>query len=366
MKKTFTSLSLFIFTFVAQAQISITNTSMPLSGDTIRYSSATLASVGNYTATGANYVWNFSSLIPNSQKLREFKASLSTPYGFFFFPPKYGEKITDTVKLPVAVPGIPTITDIYNFYKKTATVFAVEGLGIKLAGFPVPNFYTDEDELYNFPLNYTDRDSTTFKFSTITSTLIPFVYKKQGYRITEADGWGSITTPYGTDNCLRVITTQYSIDTLRGSLTVGTFTVPFNFGFPNNQRSYQWLTTGEKIPYLEVSGNLVGTAFTPTQVKYRDHIQSFVGIKEQDLELALSVFPNPTNNQLVIITPQHQGAIQAEMVNLQGKVVLSQLLTQNSDIANQHLLNVSGLAKGLYVLNLSTPTSKQSLKISVQ
>ena len=84
------------------------------------------------------------------------------------------------------------------------------------------------------------------------------------------------------------------------------------------------------------------------------------------MELALSVFPNPTSNQLVVITPQLKGAIQAEMTDLQGKVVLSQILIQNSDIANQHVLNVAGLAKGLYVLNLSTPTSKQSLKISVQ
>jgi hypothetical protein len=366
MKKTFTNIALCLFTWSSQAQITITNTSMPLSGDTIRYSTAPVNSVGNYTATGANYVWDFSTLTPNGQKLRAFKASSLTPYSFFFFPPKYGELVTDTVKLPVTVPGIPTITDIYNFYKKTAVMFSTEGIGIKLSGIPVPNFFTDEDELYNFPLNYTDRDSTTFKFSTVTSTLIPFVYKKQGYRITEADGWGSITTPYGTVNCLRVITTQYSMDTLRGSLTVGTFTVPVNVGFPNYQRSYQWLTTTEKIPYLEVSGNLVGTNFTPTQVKYRDHIQSFVGIQEEQEALALSVFPNPTAGQLVIITPQHNTAITAEIVDLQGKVVLTQTLTQNLSIANQHTVNVSGLAKGLYVLNLSTPSSKQTLKISVQ
>jgi hypothetical protein len=366
MKKTITSLSLCVLAFSSQAQISITNTSMPLSGDTIRYSTSPVNSVGNYTVTGANYVWDFSTLIPNGQKVRAFKVSTATPYGFFFFSPKYGELITDTVKLPATIPGIPTITDIYNFYKKTAVMFSTEGTGIKLSGIPVPNFYTDEDELYNFPLNYTDRDSTTFKFSTVTSTLIPFVYKKQGYRITEADGWGSITTPYGTANCLRVITTQYSMDTLRGSLTVGTFTVPVNVGFPNYQRSYQWLTATEKIPYLEVSGNLVGTNFTPTQVKYRDHIQSFVGIQEQETALALSVFPNPTAGQLVIITPQYNTAITAEITDLQGKVVLSQTLTQNLSVANQHTINVSSLAKGLYVLNLSTPTSKQSLKISVQ
>ena len=156
------------------------------------------------------------------------------------------------------------------------------------------------------------------------------------------------------------------MDTLKGTLTVGTFTVPINTGFPNYQRSYQWLTTTEKIPFLEVSGNLVGTTFTPTQVKYRDHIQSFVGIQEQETALALSVFPNPTAGQLVIITPQYHTAITAEITDLQGKVVLTQTLSQNLSIANQHTINVAGLAKGLYVLNLSTPTSKQSLKISVQ
>ncbi len=366
MKKIITIISLCLFSLNSQAQISISNTSMPLSGDTIRYSTAPVNSIGNYTVTGTNYVWDFSMLIPNGQKLREFKPSFSTPYGFFFFPPKFGELATDTVKLPAAVPGIPNITDIYNFYKKTALIFATEGTGIKLSGIPVPNFYTDEDELYNFPLNFADRDSTTFKFSTVTSTLIPFVYKKQGYRITEADGWGSITTPYGTANCLRIITTQYSMDTLKGSLTVGTFTVPLNVGFPNYQRSYQWLTTTEKIPYLEVSGNLSGTNFTPTQVKYRDHIQSFVGIQEQETALALSVFPNPTDGQLVIITSQYGSAITAEIADLQGKVVLSQTLSQNLSIANQHTINISELAKGFYVLNLSTSSSKQSLKISVQ
>lgn len=352
-----TTISFCLLSIITQAQISITNASMPKSGDTLRFSTAPVSSVGNYTVTGANYVWDFSTLVPNGQRLREFKASTATPYAFFFFYPKFGEKTADTIKIP----GF-TMTDIYNFYKNTSTIFAVEGLGVKLSGIPVPNFYTDEDELYNFPLNYLDRDSTTFKFSTISNTLVPIVYKKQGYRITESDGWGSITTPYGTANCLRVITTQYSMDSIKGSL--GTF--PMNIGFPNNQRSYQWLTTGEKIPYLEVSGTLNGTIFAPTQVKYRDQIKVFIGIEEQEAELALSVFPNPTQGQLIVITPKNSSAIQAEIFDIQGKLVLTQSLNQNFELVNQHVINVSDLAKGMYVLNLSTPSSKQTIKISVQ
>ena len=44
------------------AQITITSANMPSSGDTIRYSNASLASVGDYTATGSNYNWDFSTL----------------------------------------------------------------------------------------------------------------------------------------------------------------------------------------------------------------------------------------------------------------------------------------------------------------
>lgn len=217
--------------------------------------------------------------------------------------------------------------------------------------------------MYKFPLDYLDRDSTTFEFSSVSSGLVPFTYKKAGYRITESDGWGTITTPYGTANCLRVVTTQYSKDSIFTTLLPS----PFNkFGFPNYQRSYQWLTLGEKIPYLEVSGNVVFGAFTPTQVKYRDVIRSFVGIEETENNLALTVFPNPANNQVIIVTPQLNQELKAEMSDLQGKLVFSTTFTDNSQMANQHLLNVSNLAKGFYVLSLVSSNKKQSLKISVQ
>ncbi len=351
------------FASILQAQITITTAQMPSSADTLRYSTTPVSSVGDYTITGSNHIWDFSTLIPNGQRLREFKPSFSTPYGFFFLPPKFGEKVTDTVKLPSVISNSLSITDIYSFYKKSSAEFIVEGLGIKLNGFPVPNFNSDDDELYKFPLNYLDRDSTTFAFSTLTSTMVPFVYKKRGYRITEVDGYGSITTPYGTANCLRVVTTQYSRDTVTTTLLPS----PFNkFSFPNNQRSYQWLTLGEKMPYLEVLGNVIFGVFTPTQVRYRDVIRSFVGIEENEKTLALSVFPNPSTNQLIIITPQLSNAITAQIVDLQGKIVLTEQLKSNNSFANEHTINVSGLAKGLYVLNLVSESEKQSLKISVE
>lgn len=374
MKKKLLILLVSCFSIPLFSQISITHTNMPVSGDTCRYTNAALSSVGDYTTTGANYVWDFSTLDSTSQTLREFKSITNTPYSFFgflFASTAYGEKTLDTVPIPtIPIPGIPSIslTDIYTFYSKSPislpTKFLAEGLGVKINGIPLPNTFTNEDELYFFPLNYTDRDSSTFRFSTLTTTLIPFQYIKQGYRITEVDGWGSITTPYGTEQCLRVVTTQYSIDTFK------VFNLPFlgtqSFGFPNYVRSYQWLSLGEKIPYLEVSGNLIAGNFTPNQAKYRDVIRSFVGIKEEIAPLALSVFPNPANTELSVIIPQNIHDVIAEITDLQGKIILTKTLAQNSNFVNQHLIDVSNIAKGVYLLKLSTGTSKQTLKISVQ
>ncbi len=365
MKKIYVFYALLITSTIGKSQITITNASMPSSADTIRYSIASNSSVGNYTATGTNYNWNFSTLNVIGQNLREFKPSFLTPYAFFFLPPKFGEKTQDTIPIP-AIPGVPalSITDVYSFYKKTTSFFAVEGIGIKLNGIPVPNFNTNEDELYLFPLNYTDRDSTTFTFSTVSSTLVPFQYKKNGYRITQADGWGSITTPYGTANCLRVVSTQYSIDTISTTLLPS----PFNkLGFPNNVRSYQWLTLGEKIPYLEVVGNLIGSNFTITQVKYRDIKRSSnVGLSETEQNLLISAFPNPATHELNLILPQTKTTVSLTITDLQGKMVLSREVENTTYSVNKHVINTSKLAPGLYLLNLSTATQNQSIKISIQ
>jgi hypothetical protein len=384
MKKNLLTLLINFFAFSLFSQISITASDMPVSGDTIRYSNARLSSVGDYTTTGANHTWHFDTLVSVSQAIRSFKTITQTPYSIYSFtwgPTALGEKVIDTVPLPnIPIPGIPSIkiTNLYNFYSKkpsfTPTRFVTEGTGVTITfsgtSVPLANTYSDEDELYNFPLSYLDRDSTTFRFSTyssLTASLIPITYIKQGHRITEVDGWGTVATPHGTVSCIRVVTTQYSIDTLKGTVTLPIIgTQPFAFGFPNYVRSYQWLTNGEHIPYFEVSGTLNGTNFNPNQARYRDNYINFVGIKEQSLNLALSVFPNPSTHQLTIITSKDNGSIKAELVDLQGKVVLSSNLNDNSNMVNQHVIDVSGFAKGMYILNLSNLEGKQSLKISIQ
>ncbi len=337
---------------VLNAQITVTSSNMPVVNDTIRYSTASLSSLGNYTASGANHIWDFSLLSPTGQGFRKFQSGLVTPYAFYFFYPKYGEKTQDSVGF-----SSYKFKNIYTFYKKTSSIFSGEGVGFSFSGVPLAGTYSDEDELYQFPLNYLDRDSSTFKFKVNLPSSVGS-YGKQGYRINEVDGWGTITTPYGTASCLRLISTQYSIDSIGTPLG--------NLGFPNYIRSYQWVTSTEKIPFLEVSGPLVGSNFTPAQVRYRDVLRTFVGVKEEQLNLLLTAFPNPSQNELTIIMAKTDESVLSEIADLQGKTVKTVVLDNNTDMVNQHKIDVSTLAKGLYILTISTKNGKQSLKISIQ
>jgi hypothetical protein len=354
-------LSAFLITgLTALSQITITNTNMPSAGDTLRLSIGSIASFPlNYATGGANETWAFDSLKPTSQMMRDFKtASSINP---FFFSSTCGEKTADTLDLFIA-----KFSNIHNIYKKSASAFAQTGVSMQYtaAPFPIPSNYTDMDELYMFPLNYGDRDSTTFKFSTPSFSAIPFTYKKEGYRITEADGWGTLSTPFGQVQCLRVVTTQYSQDSIKLTIPTGSITVPFNIGFPNYIRSYQWLTLGEKVPYVEITGNMLFGAFVPTQVRYRDYPRTFVGVNEIPAEIALGIYPNPAVNELNIIIPKNKN-YNLEIYDASGHVIIQKQLNNENSI-NKHGIDVSGLASGIYLGKITDGKTVQNFKFNKQ
>lgn len=363
-------LAFFVITsFLGQAQISINSANMPVSGDTARVSIPNILSLldaGNtdYQSTGANFFWNFTEMNTNEQMVRQFVPSGSTPYFFYFFTPRFGEKVLDSVPLPAIPVGSLTlvIKDVYNFYKKNSTTsFNSVGTGMMVSGLPLGSTAvgSDEDELYKFPLNYGNRDSTTFKFSTPTTTLIPFKYKKNGYRITEVDGWGYVSTPMGTEPCIRVVTTQYAQDSL--IITNPPFSLPFD----NFVRSYQWLTLGEKVPYFEVNGSLVAGIFIPNEVRYRDVPRSFVGIKEtEQLQLALAIYPNPAVNELNFVIPKTK-EVDLEIYSGSGQLVMKKTISNNETI-NKHVMDISKLAQGLYTGTLGDGKTVQNFKFIKQ
>lgn len=236
---------------------------MPQNGDTLRYSIAILDTsvLFNYNAVGANQIWRFDSLIPQRQGLYEYVASSQTPYGFFV-PNRIGEKIADTLVL-----GPVQLINLYDFYQNNSSSFKTTHRGFTLGAlpFPISQSFQDDDEVYQFPLNYQDRDSSNFRF-TFSNTLAGAYIENKGYRINEVEAWGSITTPYGTFNCIKVVTDVVSTDTVSFATN--------NFGIDSHIREYKWLSTTTKIPVATLTGPVIASVFIPTAVEYRDSVRS--------------------------------------------------------------------------------------------
>ena len=253
------------------AQIQITQSHMPSINDTIRYSSAT-GGTFNFKQTGANYNWNYSNLGITGQGLYNYQAVTSTPYSILLLSKlpfgAIGYKVADSIGS-----GQLAFKNLYNFFEKKSTVWRAVGTGFTLSALPVPTggIYSDYDEIFTLPLNYNDSDFTTFQVTTpLGNQLITLgSYKQKGTRTNKVEGWGSITTPYGSNiACLKIKSTVTEIDSIKLS------TPAINLGFPADRVEYKWLSTSEKIPVLEVVGTEIGGVFTPNQIRYRDRFRS--------------------------------------------------------------------------------------------
>lgn len=270
MKKFFMVL-LVVISVDLSAQIQITSSHMPSIGDTIRYSTSSSLSL-DYTTTGTNFNWDFRTMNIVSQDIYKFQSLLSTPYSTLAFTGmplgSIGYKVADSIGQ-----GQAAIKNVYTFFEKNSSFWRAVGTGFTLSALPLPagGVYSDKDEIYAFPLNYNDNDSTTFDVKTpIGNQFLTLGYFRQkGYRVNDVLGWGTISTPFGNSiPCLKIRSRIVEIDSLNIS------TLSLNVGFETSRVEYKWLSTSQKIPILEVIGTEVAGVFTPTSVRYRDNFRA--------------------------------------------------------------------------------------------
>jgi hypothetical protein len=132
-------------------------------------------------------------------------------------------------------------------------------------------------------------------------------YGSKGYRITEVDGWGSVTTPFGTFDALRVVSYIYATDTIN---VAGT-----GFAVPNNRREYRWLSNDDRAPIVQVTGSEVFGSFVPTQTVYRDSWRRFAVGTSTTL-----------NNELPFVVYNQADQFKATLPGIAGEVTLTDML----------------------------------------
>jgi len=185
------------------------------------------------------------------------------------------------------LPGFE-VTDAYGFYNNTSAGFNYTGFGVTLYGIPIPTKYDSPDIIYKFPLNYNNVDSSFAEYQLdIPSVVYSGGWKK---RVNMADGWGELTTPFGTFDVIRIKTDIFQYDSIYiDSLGIG---IPVY----REYTEYKWLGNGFGIPLCEakVEGFL-------TTVTYIDSVRNpIVPVDENPLEKSTTIFPNPSSGMVTV------------------------------------------------------------------
>jgi len=338
----------FLMTGLLWAQITIEDADLPSPGRNYEVGSTRPTNSFNFDATGTNFTWNFSMLRADTHLVSEWKGVGSVPqYSFSCGNWQFWQSIL--LKVADSVPNSPlSIRNVYAFLSKTNTHLRVEGVGLTVNNVPLTFCYQDPDETYVLPLNYGDRDSTTFHLRAQLSTPQGTVTLAQrGYRIHQVDGYGSIQIPLGTYNCLRLKRKNYQRDT-----------VYFN-GLPVQRRDttyyeLEWLAKNQGVPLLRVSGNYVSNNFVPAQIIFRDSIQaSALPMSESHV----AVGPNPTNG--ILRLPKGEGRY--ILYDLTGR-----LFQEGPWPSDGHLRLPEHLPNGIYFLRLQGPRTESYHRLILQ
>lgn len=341
MKKITFLLSLFI-AVNAFGQISIISSDMPSAGDTLRSSIAFNVDEFDFSRTGPDYNWNFSTLIPIEQRIDSFITVTETPVTFWPFFLTSANLVTKFNPASL-LPGLPS-AEAYRFLQNTNNSYTDAGYGIIFEGTPLPLKFADADEIYQFPMTYGQSYSGEAGLEIGLPDVGYLMIERS--RENEIDGWGSITTPFGTFEVLRYRSEVDEYDSL--------FIQEGGIGqaIQRNYIEYHWLAKESGIPLLQVT---VDDQLGTTAI-YRDSARFItVGLNPQLAEQAkLRVYPNPAN-RVFTISHQANSATRAELFiyDLQGMLAANRTISlQSGENLIQLSVNENNLKSGIYTIQL--------------
>jgi hypothetical protein len=360
MKKIITVICISLCVVRVYSQITITLADMPNAGDSVLISTATVTGT-TYTITGANQTWDYSSLTSQSQRYEKFDSPFTFPsiYALLFnaLNTTYGKENRQLTSLPI--PGI-SFDAAYDFYKKTSSQLKIVGSGYIINGTPLPFLYTSADIVYNFPLNYGNQDSANYQFSLQIPTIATL--REKGKRVNVVEGWGTIITPYGSFQALKV----KSIITSTDSIYINT--LGFGTNTPARTRiEYKWIANGQKIPILTLNGNKVGNTIVITGAEYRDFASTDVNELSNN-ENSIMLFPNPmSDNSQLFYNNTTTATVRISVKDLLGKEV-AELHNGNLPSGIQ-VFSINSkelkLSTGVYFINVDGQSKHEVIKFVV-
>ena len=328
-------------TALAQTSPSITVADMPVVGDSLRLSQASPvlpASAPPLSRNGASQTWNYAGLAAISQRVRRYNdvssaagTLLQLTFNNAFFSPDTRATLVSPQGLPAATGALP-ITDPLEFSAVSGADYRLVGYGGTISGTAVPVTYASraqQDVIYRFPVSYTSAADVSNSLLTTPLALASTGYFSQKrQRTNQPDAWGTITTPFGTFQAVRLVTTLADHDSLAvGGVPGQGLTLPL-------VREYRWLAKGVHVPVLTITTTTVAGSEVVSAVEYRDVFRRFVGLATRDAvaEAVLSAYPNPSavGAGLRLAVPARAGPLTVSGTDLLGRQLFSRAYASSS------------------------------------
>lgn len=358
-------LLLFIaFSFsMSYAQVTITDTDFFSVNDTARVSETSDANI-DFSTTGLNSVWDFSTLTANSQRLEkaysissagvlvnfQFGPSAPPEYASSYYRPFDGIPFEDFSNfLPV------NIEDINRIIKKDGDSLRYTGYSFKVDGQQV-GFQSDTIETgYKFPLEYGDtyssRGYTKMNFNPIFNAI--FIQYRQ--RTTEVDGHGTLMTPFSTFDAIRVHHTINEQDSLYVEIQgFGTW-VPIE----RTTHQYEWWAKDEMRPAMLIQTEEVNGSENVTSITYKDEYLGLDASLNEFNKFNTSVYPNPSSDLVNVETDVPVTSIR--VFDIQGKLMIS----HEANSMHEEVIT-SSLEQGIYTLLIATKKGTQVAKLVIE
>ncbi len=330
------------FTF---SQITITQNHLPTVNDTIHYKSGVFNNF-DPNATGNNYTWDFSNIIANNSRADTIIPVTQTPIVYNVV---FNVFIANQAYINQTPPSMGIgfeVSDYYDFYKKATNYYRKAGFGATINGVQTPVKYDHPELYFKLPLTYGTSDSSISKYG------LPIPgYGYFGQTIKRqhiADGWGTLITPYGTFEAIRV---KHIID-IQDTI----FSESLNFGYTITRPTsyeYYWLTNSNIRAY---AAKVYRNGMFYTVDFYYNPATSIKNIQPS----SCIVYPNPASEKLIVLSPSEKDK-QLIIYDSFGKIIYeTNIHTVTTEI------DIRGLKPGIYIGLLRSNLSSEFLKIVIQ
>ena len=325
MKNILAAILLIAFATTTKGQITITNADLSNSGDQFVISTGVAFSGMDATLTGANYTWDYSLLTSSAQTIDTIfdEASTGSLLSLYFIDNGFNPNRSNQCRHGNSfTAGQVNVSDVWDFYYNSSASFAQPGYGAIVNGAPLPIAFSPKDIIYPFPLTYNSSNVSLSGYTLDLTSTLGIYYSVEKTRSNLVDGWGTITTPYGTFDALRVMSTIVEVDSF--------YIDSLGFGFatpPISTTEYKWLAPGKGVPVLQINTAVGGVV---TGISYLDSMQTTAVPQIHAAISEVTVFPNPAAKELFVkYNILTKGNLILEIYSSTGQLVTSQVEDQN-------------------------------------